>query len=103
VGTAELRFPLLTPQVFRNLPSAVPPIEAALFFDIGLAWEEGNTVTWSREAGDDPVKVREPLMTYGASVRSNLFGFLILRLDYSRPLRREGINHLWTLSLGPAF
>jgi Tol biopolymer transport system component len=103
VGSAELRFPLLTPQVFRNLPSAVPPLEAALFFDIGLAWEDGNTVVWEREEGDDPVNVREPLMAYGASVRSNLFGFLILRLDYSRPLRRQGVGHLWTLSLGPAF
>jgi Tol biopolymer transport system component len=103
VGSAELRFPLLTPQVFRNLPSAVPPLEAALFFDIGLAWEDGNTVVWEREECDDPVNVREPLMAYGASVRSNLFGFLILRLDYSRPLRRQGVGHLWTLSLGPAF
>ncbi|HEU5171288.1 MAG TPA: BamA/TamA family outer membrane protein [Gemmatimonadales bacterium] len=101
VGSAELRFPLLTPQVFRNLPSAVPPIEAALFFDIGLAWEDGQTVKWRRDPAD-PVNVREPLMAYGASVRSNLFGFLILRLDYSRPLRRD-LKSLWTLSLGPTF
>jgi hypothetical protein len=32
-----------------------------------------------------------------------MMGFLILRLDYARPINRSMVNHLWTLSLGPTF
>jgi Tol biopolymer transport system component len=102
VANFELRFPILTPQVIRKLPSGIPPIEGNLFFDAGLAWDNGDQIKWQRDPNDDPLRVREPLMSYGAGVRTNLFGFLILRLDYARPLRRE-IKSLWTLSLGPAF
>jgi hypothetical protein len=102
VGTAELRFPILTRQIFHHLPSAVPPIEAALFYDVGLAWNNGNTLKWSLEPNDDPEFVRTPLQSYGVSVRTNLFGFAILRLDFARPLDRA-IKSLWTLSLGPTW
>ena len=51
---------------------------------------------------DDLENTRTPLQAYGASVRTNLFGFVILRLDYARPLNRP-ITSLWTLSLGPTF
>jgi len=102
LGNFEIRFPMLTPQIVRKLPSGIPPIEGNLFFDIGTAWEDGDKLVWERKPGDDPITVREPLMAFGAGVRTNLFGFLILRLDYARPLRRE-IKSLWTLSLGPAF
>jgi Tol biopolymer transport system component len=105
VGSAELRFPILTRQIFRKLPSAVPPIEGAFFYDVGIAWNEGNTLAWSRPQTNDPTvleNTRTPLQAYGASVRTNLFGFVILRLDYARPLNRP-IKSLWTLSLGPTF
>ncbi len=103
VGSAELRFPILNNRIIRKLPSAIPPLEGAIFYDIGLAWNEGNTVKWSRDPGDDPLNVRTPLKSWGASLRTNLFGFVVLRLDYSRPLDRDGVKSLWTLSLGPVF
>ena len=102
VGSAEIRFPILTPQ-FKFVPAGFPPIEGALFYDVGLAWNEGNTLKWKREAGDDPVNVRTPLQVFGASARMNLFGFVVLRLDYSIPQERRAIKGYWTLSLGPAF
>jgi Tol biopolymer transport system component len=102
VGTAEIRFPILTRQVIHKLPSAVPPIEGAIFYDIGLAWNNGNTLRWSLQPGDNPEFVRTPLQSYGLSVRTNLFGFMILRLDMARPLDRA-IKSLWTLSLGPTW
>lgn len=101
-GNFELRFPILTPMIVHKLPSGIPPIEGNFFFDIGTAWEAGDKLVWERKPGDDPITVREPLMSFGAGVRTNLLGFLILRLDYARPLRRD-IKSLWTLSLGPAF
>jgi Tol biopolymer transport system component len=102
VASAEIRFPILTP-AFGFLPQGFPPIEGALFYDIGATWDEGSVLRWSRRPGDDPVRVRTPLQTLGASVRMNLFGFAIARLDYSIPQNRAMVGGLWTFSLGPAF
>ncbi len=102
VGSVELRFPILTPQ-FGFLPDGFPPIEGSIFYDIGLAWDERSTLRWNRQSGDDPVRVRTPSQTIGFSVRTNLFGFAVARLDYSIPQERRGVKGLWTFSLGPAF
>ena len=102
VGSAELRFPILDPRM-GFLPAGFPPIEGALFYDVGIAWNEGNTLRWRRRAGDDPIDVRTPMQTLGASARMNLFNFVILRLDYSIPQERRALRGYWTLSLGPAF
>jgi Tol biopolymer transport system component len=101
VGSVEIRFPILNPSY--GLPAAFPPIEGALFYDIGLAWDDQSTIKWNRESGDDPVRVRTPLQTLGVSVRANLFGFAVARLDYSIPQERRAIKGLWTFSLGPTF
>jgi hypothetical protein len=101
VGSVELRFPILNPSF--GLPAAFPPIEGALFYDIGLAWDESSTLKWNRESGDDPIRVRTPLKTLGVSVRANLFGFAIARLDYAIPQDRKAVRGLWTFSLGPTF
>jgi outer membrane protein assembly factor BamA len=102
IASGEVRFPILTPAM-HFVPQGFPPIEGALFYDVGLVWDEGSTIRWNREAGDDPVKVRTPLRAWGASLRTNLFGFAIARLDYTIPQNRRGVGGLWTLSLGPAF
>jgi Tol biopolymer transport system component len=101
VGSVEIRFPILNPSF--GIPAAIPPLEGALFYDIGLAWDDRTTIKWSREAGDDPTRVRTPLQTFGASLRANLFGFAVARLDYSIPQERRAVKGLWTFSLGPTF
>ncbi|HWA58473.1 MAG TPA: DPP IV N-terminal domain-containing protein [Gemmatimonadales bacterium] len=101
VGSAEIRFPVMTPDM-RILPAAFPPIEGALFYDVGLTWNEGDQLRWKLRPGD-PTSVRAPLQTLGASLRMNLFGFVVLRLDYSIPQERRAIGGYWTLSLGPVF
>jgi hypothetical protein len=101
VASAELRFPILN-QSF-GVPAGIPPIEGAIFYDIGIAWDGESTLKWRREAGDDPIRVRTPLKTLGFSVRTNLFGFAVARVDYSIPQERRAIKGLWTFSLGPTF
>jgi len=101
VASVEIRFPILNPSF--GLPAAIPPIEGALFYDIGIVWDETSTLKWSRASGDDPIRVRTPFQTIGVSVRTNLFGFAIARLDWSFPRDRPAIKGLWTFSLGPAF
>ncbi len=102
VGSAEIRFPILNPS-YKFLPAAFPPLEGAIFYDIGVAWDEQSTLKWSRDPGDDPIRVRTPLQTFGVSLRANLFGIALARLDYSIPQERKAVKGLWTFSLGPAF
>ena len=103
VGNVELRFPLTRSLVLGFLPFGFPPIEGALFFDAGMAWDDASTVRWHRSATDDPLLVRVPLRSWGGSIRANVFGLLILRLDYTKPLDRPRKNSYWTVSLGPTF
>jgi len=104
VGSVELRFPLTRSLVLGFLPIGFPPIEAALFYDAGLAWSEGSIVKWQRTASDsDIVAVRTPLRSWGTSIRVNMLGLMILRFDYAKPLDRPRNKSYWTISLGPTF
>jgi len=103
VGNVELRFPLTRNLVLGFLPVGFPPIEGAIFYDIGMAWDDASTVKWNRAATDDPVLVRQPLRSWGTSIRANVFGLLIMRFDYTRPLDRPLKRSYWTISLGPTF
>ena len=86
------------------LPIGFPPIEAALFYDAGLAWSEGSIVKLQRTASDsDIVAVRTPLRSWGTSIRVNMLGLMILRFDYAKPLDRPRNKSYWTISLGPTF
>jgi Tol biopolymer transport system component len=108
VGNVELRFPLTRSLVLGFLPVGFPPIEAALFYDAGLAWSEGSVVKLRRTAADSNlVQVRTPLRSWGTSIRVNVLGLMILRFDWTRPIDRSVLNgaprSYWTISLGPTF
>ena len=103
VFNAELRFPLTRSLVLGFLPVGLPPVESALFYDMGLAWDTRSVVRWRRDAAEDPEIVRTPLRSWGASVRVNFLGFIILRFDYTKPLDRPHRHPYWTVSLGPTF
>ena len=103
VMNAELRFPLLSP-LWEWMPSFIPPVEGALFYDAGVAWDANSKVELrNRREGESPADVRTPLRSWGASARLNLFGILILRFDYTKPIKRPGTSPFWTISLGPTF
>ena len=103
VTNVELRFPLTRSLVLGFLPLGFPPIEGAFFYDMGMAWNSGSTVKWNRSATEDPLFVRSPLRSWGGSIRANVFGLLIMRLDYTKPLNRPHNRPYWTISLGPTF
>ncbi|MEZ4456758.1 MAG: BamA/TamA family outer membrane protein [Gemmatimonadales bacterium] len=114
VFNAELRLPLIAPGIgvipLRGFPGA---LEGAAFFDAGVFWEKGMSVALSGEptacSFDQTTGqslggcTRTPLTSFGLSLRANLLNFVILRLDYARPLQRTGIGGVWTISLGPTF
>jgi outer membrane protein assembly factor BamA len=101
VASVELRFPILNPSF--GISGAFPPLEGAIFYDMGLVWDDNTTIRWKRRVGDSPTSVRTPLKTVGFALRTNLFGFAIARLDYSVPQDRPSVGGLWTFSLGPTF
>ncbi len=103
VGNIELRFPLTRTLVLGFLPVGFPPIEGALFYDIGMAWDDASAVKWNRAPSEDPLLVRTPLRSWGGSIRANVFGLMIMRLDYTKPLDRPWSRSYWTISLGPTF
>ena len=103
VGNAELRFPLFSWLRLGFLPVGLPPVEGAVFYDAGMAWNEGQTLKWDRDSTESSLYVRAPLRSWGGSIRVNALGFMILRFDYTKPLDRRNDKSYWTVSFGPTF
>jgi outer membrane protein assembly factor BamA len=103
VANAELRFPLIRRLELGFLPGALPPLDGLFFYDAGLAWSHGQSVSLSRPPGYDVTKDRIPLRSYGLGLRLNLFNYAILRWDYAIPVNQDGHKGLWTWSLWPSF
>jgi hypothetical protein len=61
-------------------------------------------VSWRQDLTSDVTTSRSPVRSYGAGIRLNLFGFALLRWDYSIALDRPGGKKgYWTWTLGPSF
>ncbi len=103
VFNAEVRFPLIRRFDLGNLPIGLPPIEGLVFYDMGLAWYKGQTISLSQPADYDLNLQRYPLRSYGAGIRVNLFNLAILKWDYAIPLDKPERKGIWTFSLGPSF
>ena len=85
IANAELRIPLLGPEVLALINVPFLPLEVAPFFDVGLAWtsDESPDLRFDRHTPD-----RVPVFSYGVSTRLNLLGYLILEMYYANPLQR---------------
>jgi outer membrane protein assembly factor BamA len=102
VANAELRFPLTRSLALGLLPVALPPIEGAIFFDIGMSWLDGSTIVTRRPGGAALANYRSPLKSWGGSIRANMLG-IPLRFDFTKPLDRAYDHPYWTVSIGPTF
>ena len=107
---AELRFPLVRRFDLGVLPIALPPIDALVFYDAGVAWTgnappggQSQTVSLKRPAEYNLFTQRYPLRSYGYGIRFNLFGFAILRWDYAWPLDSPNRKPFGTWFFGPSF
>jgi Tol biopolymer transport system component len=96
VGNVELRFPLFRGLGLGRQPAAFPPLEAAIFFDAGVAWEGGALPT---VFGGD----RQPVSSYGASLRTNLFGVAILEFGMVHPNDRPDVGWHFLFGVAPGF
>ncbi len=103
VANAEIRFPIIRRFDLGSLPIGLPPVEGLFFYDAGLAWSKGQTVSLSKPSNYDFTLQRYPLRSYGVGLRVNLFNLAILKWDYAKPLDQPGRKANWTFSLGPSF
>jgi len=102
-ANAELRFPLVRRFDLGLLPISLPPVDGLFFYDIGMAWKAGQSVSLKKPADYNQAIERYPLRSYGAGIRLNLFGFALLRWDYAIPLDRPGRKGYWQWTLGQSF
>jgi Tol biopolymer transport system component len=102
-ANVEMRFPLVRRFDLGLLPISLPPVDGLVFYDAGLAWSSGQSVSLRRPDGYDQKKQRYALRSYGAGIRLNLFGFALVRWDYAIPLDRPDRKGYWMWTLGQSF
>jgi Tol biopolymer transport system component len=97
VGNVELRFPPLGLLGIGGGYYGVLPIEAAIFYDAGVAWTDAEG---ARLFGNGP---RQIVTSAGASLRMNLLGYAIGQMDIVHPFERPAKNWMLRFSLTPGF
>jgi hypothetical protein len=103
VASAEVRFPLIRQFVLGVLPIQLPPVDGGVFFDAGMAFSEGQTISLKAPSNYNATTNRFLMRSYGYSIRLNLFNFALLRWDYAIPMDVPQGRGFWQWSLGQAF
>ncbi len=102
-ANAELRFPILRRTGVSSLPIGLPPIDGLIFYDAGVAWSQGQTVTLSQPSTYDFSKQRALLRSYGYGFRLNLFNIAIVRWDWAVPASRPNAKGFGTWFFGASY
>ena len=103
MGSVELRFPLVRRFDLGFLPITMPPVDGEFFYDAGMAWTGGQSVTLTRPANYDPATMRYPLRSFGYGIRINVFNIALLRFDYAWPRDSFDKKAYWNWSIGQSF
>jgi len=96
LANLELRFPVFGVLGLGKGFYGVWPLEAYAFYDLGTAWT--NASKTSLLGG--PLK---PVTSAGVGLRTNVFGFLILGVNYVYPFDRPNKGWHWQFSFSPGF
>jgi len=99
IGNLELRFPLFGVLGVGSGYYGVLPVDFTVFGDGGVAWNNGQTPSFSSSAGND----RSAVYSAGAGLRMNLFGFAIAELNLVHPFERPDKKWVWELNLQQGF
>ena len=97
VGNVELRFPPFGLLGLGGGYYGFLPVEAALFYDAGVAWTSSEG---AQLFGNGPRKV---VKSAGVALRMNLFGYAIGEMDVVHPFDRPNKNWMVRFSLTPGF
>jgi Tol biopolymer transport system component len=96
VGNVELRWPLFGLLHVGKGYYGILPVDMFAFFDWGVAWGYGTKPTF---AGGD----QKPISSVGVGARMNVLGFMVLGVNYVRPLSRPERGWFLQFSLWPGF
>ena len=102
-ANVELRFPLVRRFDLGVVPISLPPVDGLCFYDAGVAWSSGHTVTLKRPDNYDLSTQRYPLRSYGFGIRLNLFNIALIRWDYAVPRDGSFRKGYWFWTLGQSF
>lgn len=97
VANAEIRFPLFRLLGIGKGYYGPFPIEAFGFYDLGYAWDAPDNFRFVSSAS------KKPISSAGFGVRTNLFGYLIIGLNYVYPFQRPVKGWHLQLSISPGF
>jgi Tol biopolymer transport system component len=97
VANAEIRFPLFQVLGIGKGYYGILPIEFLTFFDVGMAWDSQNK-PWFLSEG-----TRKPVYSAGVGMRMNLFGAVILGVDFVRPFSRPQKGWYFQFTFIPGF
>ena len=118
MGNVELRFPLLGLLGLGKGYFGAWPLEFFGFFDWGIAYAQNPSRWWggldslgNPLPGFNPDDLkptffggnRKPISSYGIGLRTNLFGYLIIGLNYVYPIDRPVRGWHLQLSISPGF
>ncbi|WP_316820068.1 basic secretory protein-like protein [Pedobacter gandavensis] len=111
----EVRLPFTGPKKLAQIPSKLLFTDLNLFFDAGLAWNQGNKVVFksqpsyqiepAKDGQGNPIldqdgnpiltqvtNERVPALSVGLSLRVNVFGYFVLEPYYAFPLQRKDVK-----------
>lgn len=111
----EVRLPFTGPKKLAQIPSKFLFTDLNFFFDAGLAWNQGNKIVFKsqptyttqpgidaqgnpkKDAAGDPIleqvtNERVPAISFGVSLRVNVFGYFVLEPYYAFPLQRKDVK-----------
>lgn len=99
VANFELRTPF--PQGFGIRAPNFLPITLAAFFDAGVAWWTEDTARGLAIGGNkDPWNL---VTSYGLAARINLFGLMLMEIDFVHPNNRPRKGWMWQFGFSPGF
>lgn len=116
VANAEVRLPFTGIQRLSVIKSGFLYSDLILFADAGLAWTKGDDIKFSWkpanwEPSDNDSRAisqshyssgeitRSPVVSAGASLRINLFGYLILEPYVAMPFQKQNVDYTFGLIL----
>lgn len=93
LGSAEVRLPLLGPEILSLAAFQYLPTDLVLFSDVGVAWtgEDWTELSFTSntiEGQQGPVPA-QPVASAGLSARVNLLGALVFEAFYARTFQRS--------------
>lgn len=96
VANIELRFPLFQVLGIGKGYYGILPSDFIVFYDTGVAWTSDERPSFF--GGD-----RKLLSSVGVGIRTNFFGYLILGVNYVRPLSRPDRGWYFQFTFTPGF